>query len=104
MLKLLDLDVPKVGTVEEFQGQERKIIILSTVRSDENLIERDRRFALGFVSSKQRLNVAISRARCLLMIVGNPHLLSQDSSWRYLLKSCIDKKCYVGSDLPITLK
>lgn len=97
---MYDLDLPKVGSVEEFQGQERKVIILSTVRSDEGLLEKDAKYALGFVASKQRLNVAISRARCLLVIIGNPHLLVKDISWRNLLKTCIEKNCYVGCDLP----
>lgn len=103
MLKRCDLDVPKVGSVEEFQGQERKVIILSTVRSDEGLLERDIKHALGFVSSKQRLNVAISRARCLLVIVGNPHLLVRDISWRSLLRTCVENKCYIGCDLPVSV-
>lgn len=103
MLRRFDLDVPKVGSVEEFQGQERKVIILSTVRSDEGLLDKDKRYALGFVSCKQRLNVAISRARCALVIIGNPHLLVKDISWRSLLKMCVDSDCYTGCDLPLLM-
>lgn len=102
-LRYMDLRLPKVGTVEEFQGQERNVIIISTVRSDEGLIDRDRKFALGFVASQQRLNVAISRARAMLIIIGNPHLLSKDLSWKRLLKMCMEKGCYYGADLPISL-
>lgn len=102
-LRYMDLDLPKVGTVEEFQGQERNVIIISTVRSDESLIDKDRKFALGFVSSAQRLNVAISRARAMLIIIGNPHLLAEDRSWKRLLRMCIQKRCYFGSDLPSSL-
>ena len=100
MLNLCNLDVPKVGTVEEFQGQERNVIIISTVRSNERLVDRDLRHSLGFVSSQPRLNVAISRARALLIIVGNPHLLSRDQKWRTLIKMCVKRKNYVGCDLP----
>lgn len=102
-LRYLELDLPKVGTVEEFQGQERNVIIISTVRSDEGLIEKDRKFALGFVSSQQRLNVAISRARAMLIVIGNPHLLVKDLSWKRFLKMCMEKNCYYGADLPSTL-
>ncbi|XP_065212041.1 probable RNA helicase armi [Planococcus citri] len=103
MLRRFDLDLPKVGSVEEFQGQERKIIILSTVRSDEGLLDKDKKHALGFVACKQRLNVAISRARCALVIIGNPHLLVKDISWRSLIKTCLDSDCYTGCDLPLII-
>ncbi|KAI9578735.1 hypothetical protein GQX74_009309 [Glossina fuscipes] len=38
-----DVAMPKIGTVEEFQGQKRSIIIISTVRSDKELIPNDAR-------------------------------------------------------------
>lgn len=93
-----DLKVPKIGTVEEFQGQERMVVILSTVRSSSTLLREDRKHQLGFVSHPKRLNVGISRARALLMIVGDPHLLAKDSSWRFVIKGCVKNNTYVGCD------
>ena len=54
----------QIDTVEKFQGDGCDIIIWTTVRSNRNN-------ALGFMSDPQRLNVAIARARKLLVVVGN---------------------------------
>lgn len=101
LLRELQVPVPKIGSVEEFQGQERKVIILSAVRSNTTLLTTDIRHALGFVASPKRLNVALTRARALLIILGNPHLLTQDPYWRSVLNYCIDRGSYTGCDLPI---
>ncbi|XP_012278461.1 RNA helicase Mov10l1-like [Orussus abietinus] len=96
LLLELDIEAPKVGSVEEFQGQERMVIILSTVRSTKDFVTQDIRHSLGFVASPKRLNVAITRARALLVIVGNPYLLSRDPYWRSLLIYCRERGAYTG--------
>jgi len=75
----------KVGSVEEFQGQERRVIIMSTVRSNTEFVGSDIRRSLGFVANKSRLNVALTRAQALLIVVGNPIVLSLDPLWRQFL-------------------
>ncbi|KAJ6650187.1 putative RNA helicase armi, partial [Pseudolycoriella hygida] len=90
LLEKTDLIMPKVGTVEEFQGQERKIILLSTVRSSaRDELKSDKRHSLGFIKSPKRMNVAISRARALLIIFGSPALLVRDDNWKFLIEKCI---------------
>ncbi|KAJ7416273.1 RNA helicase Mov10l1 isoform X1 [Willisornis vidua] len=74
LLRSIDLADIKVGTVEEFQGQEYMVIILSTVRSQESFID-DEEYCLGFLCNPKRFNVAITRAKALLIVVGNPHIL-----------------------------
>jgi superfamily I DNA and/or RNA helicase len=51
-----------INTVDSFQGQERDIIIFNSVRSGKNI---------GFLNDLRRLNVAITRAKHYLFIVGN---------------------------------
>lgn len=97
------MDAIKIGSVEEFQGQERMIIFLSTVRSSkttefQEIGRNTARQLLGFVNNKERLNVAISRARSLLLICANPNILSLDPYWRSVVKYCIDRKAYIGVD------
>jgi helicase MOV-10 len=75
-----------VGTVEKFQGQERRVIILSLVRSRAINLPHDSKFKLGFCDNPKRLNVAISRAKQLLIIIGNGELFgNNDPHWAKLL-------------------
>ena len=60
-----------ISTVDDFQGDERDIIILSMVRNPQNRAKSDP----GFVTAYQRINVALSRARRLLIVVGNKSYL-----------------------------
>ncbi|KAF5389693.1 hypothetical protein D9757_006021 [Collybiopsis confluens] len=75
----------KVGSVEEFQGQERRVVIISTVRSTTEFIGADITRMLGFVASPHRFNVAVTRAQAMLVVVGNPNVLSLDPLWRDFL-------------------
>ena len=61
----------RVGTVDRFQGQEAPIVIVSMVTSTVEDIPRN----MEFLYSKNRLNVALSRAQCLSVVVLNPKLL-----------------------------
>ena len=64
----------RVNVVDKFQGMERNIIIVSTVRSnpDKNI---------GFAKQIERINVAFSRARRLLIVVGNKRQFAHNSNY-----------------------
>lgn len=100
MLERIQVEAPKVGSIEEFQGQEKMAIIVSVVRSSPEPVSVDMHRALGFVANARRLNVALSRARAVLIILGNPHLLALDMHWRSVLKYCVENNAYSGCDLP----
>ncbi|KAI8608933.1 AAA domain-containing protein [Chytriomyces sp. MP71] len=74
----LELEGLSDRTVDGFQGQERKVIIFSGVRSKENL---------GFLSDHRRLNVMLTRAKQGLVVVGRRRTLELDSVWRDWLTS-----------------
>lgn len=61
------------------------MIMVSTVRSNQNFISFDINHTLGFVANPRRFNVAITRAKALLIIVGDPIILSLDPMWRKFL-------------------
>ncbi|NXQ19914.1 SDE3 helicase, partial [Peucedramus taeniatus] len=86
----------KVGSVEEFQGQERQVILISTVRSCSAYLQFDQTFRLGFLKNPKRLNVAITRAKALLIVVGNPTVLSKDPHWHRFLRYCKEQGGYTG--------
>mmetsp|Transcript_44975 Transcript_44975/g.37876 ORF Transcript_44975/g.37876 Transcript_44975/m.37876 type:complete len:92 (+) Transcript_44975:203-478(+) len=65
----------KVGIVEQFQGQEKEIIIISCVRSSSDEVYKDQLLNIGLINNSKRMNVAISRAIDLLIIIGNKDIL-----------------------------
>ncbi|XP_051818480.1 RNA helicase Mov10l1-like [Antechinus flavipes] len=103
LLRNVDLMDIKVGSVEEFQGQEYLVIIISTVRSNEDKFEDDR-FFLGFLANSKRFNVAITRPKALLIVLGNPHVLVKDPCFSALLEYSLSNGAYIGCDLPPELQ
>ena len=59
-----------VNTVDGFQGQERDVIVISMVRDNDE-------GAVGFLGDLRRMNVAMTRARMKLIVVGNAETLSR---------------------------
>jgi hypothetical protein len=70
----------RVSTVDGFQGQECDIIIFLTVRSNEKR-------SLGFLKDFRRLNVAMTRAKFSLVVIGDSATLKSDQTWSSFIES-----------------
>jgi DNA polymerase III delta prime subunit len=64
----------EIKTVDGYQGREKEVIVLSSVRANE-------KGEMGFLTDRRRLNVAITRARRGLILLGHPRTLRNDSNW-----------------------
>jgi len=93
LLKVARLSDISVGPVEQFQGQERKVIILTTNRSNEEVHPRR---SLGVLVNRQRMNVAITRAQALLIVIGDPEVLVKYEHWRTFLQYVKSRKGWAG--------
>ncbi|KAG6837047.1 hypothetical protein H0H93_015618 [Arthromyces matolae] len=92
-----------VGTVEDYQGRESRVVIISCVRSTARFLEEDQAKGLGLVFEKKRMNVAITRAKELLVVVGNGSILKRDPYWKGFIEFSMRHKLYDGPDLNLEL-
>ncbi|KAK9683290.1 hypothetical protein RND81_10G129400 [Saponaria officinalis] len=81
-----------VRSVDGFQGGEEDIIIISTVRCN-------RKGSVGFLSNHQRTNVALTRARYCLWIVGSGSTLAKSGTvWQDLVSDAKMRRCFFDAD------
>ncbi len=82
-----------LGTVDSFQGEERKVILVSLVRSNS-------RGRLGFISDDNRKGVLLSRAQVALYLVGNRETLCSADNWAGTLR-CLDGSGRARDAVPV---
>ena len=78
-LNLKNIDI-SVGTVDGYQGLEKDIIFISTVRTK----------GIGFTANPNRLNVALSRAKKIVVIFGDMRNLKENDLFNKIITKCID--------------
>ncbi|CAD8142454.1 unnamed protein product [Paramecium pentaurelia] len=76
-----------INTVDSFQGQEKDIILFSCVRSSQT-------GGIGFLNDGRRMNVALTRAKNALFILGNAITLSKSDLWKSMLKNIQQRQLY----------
>ena len=80
-------DLITVDTVDGFQGQERDLMLISLTRSNEN-------GEIGFLSDTRRMNVALTRAKRKLILIGDSSTLAQNSFFDELLRYFESQEAY----------
>lgn len=79
-----------INTVDAFQGQERDVIIMSCVRASNH--------GVGFVADIRRMNVALTRSKRALWIMGNANALIKSEDWAALITDAKARNSYMDMD------
>ncbi|KAF8635838.1 hypothetical protein AX15_000034 [Amanita polypyramis BW_CC] len=81
------------NTVDGFQGQEKDVIILSCVRGGLN------QDTVGFLADLRRMNVALTRAKSSLFILGNAATLERsNTTWAEIVSDARSRSCFINAD------
>ena len=98
LLRKANLGIVNVGTVEDYQAVERKVIVLSLTRSTPEFVEYDIKRRAGVFQQPKMMNVALTRAEHLLIVVGNPDVMADCPIWRQFLWFCLRNGLWYGME------
>ena len=84
--------------VKAFQGLESRLVILCTTRTRDRFLEQDVRRGLGVIHQPQKFNVALTRAKEGLIVIGNSAVLAKDKNWAAFLAFCHRNGLWEGDD------
>ncbi|KAF2163643.1 hypothetical protein M409DRAFT_25831 [Zasmidium cellare ATCC 36951] len=85
-----------IGPLEAFQGLESRLVIICTTRTRDRFIDQDLARGLGVIHEPRRFNVALTRAKEGLIVIGNPHVLGQDENWESFIAFCLRTDANTG--------
>jgi len=77
-----------IGPTEVFQGLEKGVVIICTTRSKERFVDKDKELGWGLIGMPNKMNVALTRAKFGLIVIGKRDLLVQDTNWKAFLDFC----------------
>jgi len=77
-----------IGPLEAFQGLEKRVVVLCTTRARKRFLAKDEKAGLGIVGGGRKMNVALTRAKEALFVIGNVEVLEQNQDWRQWLAFC----------------
>ena len=97
LLRQRGLGAVDVGLPDSLQGKQKKVVLLSFVRTSEQALHYDKEADVGLHLNAKRLNSAMTRCEALLVIVGHPELLSVQELpvTRNLLAVSKELGCYI---------
>jgi ATP-dependent RNA/DNA helicase IGHMBP2 len=84
---LLTASILSVNTIDGFQGQERDVIYISLVRSND-------KHEIGFLQDYRRMNVAMTRARMVLVVIGDSATIGHNKFYQEFLDYCAEHGAY----------
>jgi helicase MOV-10 len=97
---LRDVDI---GPLQDFQGLEKRVVILRTTRIRETFLKEDNRRELGVIGEKRKMTVALTRTKEALLVIGSPGVLMRDEHWRQWPAFCwrnglVARSRFLGKD------
>lgn len=77
-----------IGPTEAFQGLERGVVILCVTRARKRFVAEDQKLGWGIIGMPNKMNVALTRAKYGLIVVGNRDVLMEDTNWKVFVEFC----------------